>query len=376
MPDVSLHESLDAQIRKIGQATGLDAVGVAGPETFDGTRADLDERKAAGLHGGMQFTYRNPARSTEPSKALADVRSIIVGARSYRRQTPPRPGESRPQARVARYAWHDHYADLRIGLTAIAELLREHGWQAKVLADDNALVDREAARRAGIGWYGKNSNLLLPGLGSWFVLGSVLTDAPLEPAREQPADGCGSCVRCIDGCPTEAIIAPGVLDARRCLAWLVQARGVFPREFRVALDDRLYGCDDCQEVCPPNRLVNRRSEAPPEQGQAWIDVLELLASSDEELLNRHGRWYVPGRDARYLRRNALIVLGNTGDARDPEVNATLSAALGSPDPLLRVHAIWAARRLGLGSLTEVLLSDDDPDVIAELASDPPPVKQP
>jgi len=119
----------------------------------------------------------------------------------------------------------------------------------RVVADDNALVDREAAYRAGLGWYGKNTNLLLPGKGSWYLLGSVVTDAPL-PAGRPMADGCGTCSRCLPACPTGAFIRPGVLDARRCLAWLVQAPGVFPAELRVALADRIYGGDSCQEVCP------------------------------------------------------------------------------------------------------------------------------
>ena len=121
-----------------------------------------------------------------------------------------------------------------------------------MVADDNALVDREAAVRAGLGWYGKNSNVLLPGAGSWFVLGTVITDAPL-PSSSRLSDGCGPCRRCLDGCPTGAIVAPGVVDARRCLAWLVQAPGSIPEDFRPAIGDRMYGCDDCQEVCPPNR---------------------------------------------------------------------------------------------------------------------------
>ena len=163
---------------------------------------------------------------------------------------------------VARYASDDHYGPLRHALGVIAERLQRDGWQARVIADDNALVDREAARRAGLGWYGKNTNLLLPGLGSWFVLGSVVTDAPLPPAVELVADGCGACRRCLPACPTGALVAPGVLDARRCLAWLVQAPGVFPLEYRAALGDRLYGCDDCQEVCPENAAAVRIVLAP------------------------------------------------------------------------------------------------------------------
>jgi epoxyqueuosine reductase len=276
-----------------------------------------------------------------------------------------------PWGRVARYAWEDHYTPLQSALTVVARELEAAGWRCRVVADDNALVDREAAFRAGIGWYGKNANLLLPARGSWFVLGSVVTDAPLATRSRPLADGCGGCTRCIDGCPTGAIVAPGVVDARRCLAWLLQMEGPFPRDHRVALGDRLYGCDDCQEVCPPNNRVDRiepASEAAP-GAQPVVDLLDLLAASDDDLMTRYGRWYVPRREARYLRRNALVVLGNVADPRDPAVVATLCRALVDADPLVRAHAVWAVRRLGRPDLlSEVADVADDPDplVRAEL----------
>jgi epoxyqueuosine reductase len=245
---------------------------------------------------------------------------------------------------VARYAWTDHYAALRDALRAVAVRLHGDGWRAVVLADDNGLVDREAAHRAGLGWYGKNANVLLPGRGSWFVLGSVITDAALEPAPAPAADGCGPCRRCLDGCPTHAIVAPGVVDARRCLAWLVQQPGPFPVEYRAALGDRIYGCDDCQEVCPPNRIARRAAVPADESVEAWVPLVELLAASDDELLARHGRWYIAGRDPRWLRRNALLALGNVGDGADPRVAAVLAAYVAGPDPILREHAAWATRR--------------------------------
>jgi epoxyqueuosine reductase len=337
---VPLVEELEA----IGRAAGLDAVGVTSAEPFEGTRRVLEERKAAGISADMQFTYRNPARSTDPGRALPGARSLVVGARRYRRADPPAPPAA--AGAVARYARADHYAALRGSLDAVADHLRSGGWRARVVCDDNALVDREAAYRAGIGWYGKNTNLLLPGEGSWFVLGSVITDAPLDHAPPPVADGCGSCTRCLDACPTGAIVAPGVVDARRCLAWLVQAPGSFPVEHRAALGDRIYGCDDCQEVCPPNRAADRRSLPDTGEGdEAWVPLVELLESSDEELLARHGRWYIAGRDPRWLRRNALVALGNVGDPADGAVTATLDRYASGPDELLAEHARWARTRL-------------------------------
>lgn len=350
-------------------AAGIDAAGVAAAEPFDGTRRDLVERRDAGLHAGMQFTYRNPERSTDPRRAVPGARSLVVGALSYLREPAARhePAGMVAGGRVARYAREDFYGALRVGLEAGAAVLRRAGHRSMVLADSNALVDREAAKRAGIGWYGRNANLLLPGRGSWFVLGSIVTDAALVP--DSPVEsGCGTCTRCITGCPTGAIVAPGVVDARRCLAWTVQAPGPIPRELRAALGDRIYGCDDCQEVCPPNQTAQRRdAPAAGTASQATVDAVTFLDDDDGVVLQAAGRWYVQGRDARYLRRNALVVLGNAGDPKDPRVRVALTAALVHADPLVRGHAVWAAARLGMVELVEPLRSTEaDPMVLDEL----------
>ncbi len=350
-------------LRQAGMAAGLDAVEVASAEPFLEVRSTLTARKAEGLHGGMAFTYRNPVRSTDPALAVPDARALVVGARNYLTDAPDAsPGG--PAGRVARYAWDDHYAALRAGLAQIAALLAEAGWRARVLVDDNALVDRAAAHRAGIGWWGKNANLLLPGLGSWYVLGSVVTDAPLNASADVADDRCGACTRCLDGCPTGAITAPGVVDARRCLSWLLQADGPFPLEHRVALGDRIYGCDECQEVCPPNR----RAPIAPASGteQPWVPLLALLDDDDAVVLGWAERWYIPKREVRYVRRNALVVLGNVAVGDDPAVDAMLQRYLAHPDPLLRGHAVWAARRLGREDLVGPLAADLDPLVVAEL----------
>jgi len=340
------------EIVDLGRRHGIEHLGVAPASVLERARSALHERKAAGLHAGMEFTYRNPQRSTDPQRAVAGARSIIVGARPYRTvDEPSRPPG--PQARVARYAWVDHYAPLRAGLREIARRLRRSDHRAVAFADDNSIVDREVAHLAGLGWFGKNANILIPGAGSFFVLGCVVTTAELTPGTPV-ADGCGACRRCIDGCPTGAIVAPGVVDANRCLAWLVQQPGTFPVEYREALGDRLYGCDDCQEVCPPTVRQGERHRlrlAADERPQAWVDVVELLEASDELLLERHGRWYLAGRDPTWWRRNALIVLGNIGDVGDPRVRAALDSYRSHPDPLLREHADWAATRLGLAPVS-------------------------
>lgn len=340
-------------LRAVGLAAGLVAVGVTGVEPFLETRALLEERRQQGLNATMQFTYRNPTRSTEPAQLLSGAASLVVGAWPYPGgdttsdsiSPPISTGDGdlpTPIGRVARYATEDHYADLREALARIAAVLEAAGHRTRIVADDNALVDRAAAHRAGLGWFGRNANILVPGHGSWVLLGAVVTDAPL--GQSQPvADGCGSCRRCIDGCPTGAILAPGVVDARRCLAWIVQAAGPIPVEFREALHDRIYGCDDCQEVCPPSRRSPEGEE--PVGAGGRVDLLDLLAASDEELIERHGRWYIAQRDVRHLRRNALVALGNLAAPEDQRARAVLHEFADGHDELLAEHARWAQSRL-------------------------------
>lgn len=355
---------LVASLRAAAAGAGLDAVGFARAEFLSDTHDTLLSRKAAGLHGGMHFTYGRPERSCSPETALAGARSLVVGALSYLAPQPPRPGPT--SARVAMYQWEDHYGDLRSALEEVARVLRGRGFEAVVVADDNAVVDRAVAQRAGLGWFGKNTNLLVGDRGSYFVLGSVVTDAEL-PVDDPVEDGCGLCRRCLPACPTGALVEPGVLDARRCLAWVLQDTGTFPVELREPLGDRIYGCDDCQEACPPNRVEIRRSVAESaSRPGAWVDVVEMLELDDAELLDRYGSWYVPRRRPEYLRRNALVVLGNIGDGHDRRVEHALRSALEHPEPLVVAHAVWAVRRLGREDLLGPVADSTEELVVAEL----------
>lgn len=376
-----------AEIRRAAANAGIEALGVTGTAPFDEARQAITERKAAGLHAGMWFTYGRPERSTTPANILAGARSIVVCACTYE---PPDSavGASSPTAgngcggAVAAYVATDAYGKLRDGLGRVCDVLHSNGFEAEAVFDDNRLVDRAAAVRAGLGWLGRNTMLLSHELGSWTVLGSVITTAELPTAGEAQPDGCGPCRRCQTACPTGALDTAGVLDANRCLAWLVQAPGAFPPEHRVALGDRLYGCDDCQTVCPVNDLAakpahtqwlgNGSSRGGAARSRS-VDIVEMLQMTDHALMASFGHWYIPRRQPEYLRRNALVVLANVADADAPGVVEILRASLASPSPVVAGHAVWAARRLGRDDLVAEAqvhgLGADDPDglIAAELS---------
>jgi epoxyqueuosine reductase len=333
-----------AQIERSLRSTGITHVGVSNAAVLADTRRELLRRRDAGLHDGMGFTYRDPQRSTDPRRAVPGATSVIVAARPYRaEQEPPSPPpEAGPHARVARYAWVDHYAPLRSALRDAARSIRRAGERAVAFADDNSMVDRAIAHRAGLGWFGKNANLLLPGAGSFFVLGCIVTTARYEPASGPIGDGCGTCRRCIDDCPTGAIIGPGVIDAGRCLSWILQKPGSIPVEFRESIGDRIYGCDDCQESCPVSVRLGHRHTAPDgAAGTPFLDAVALLEMSDDEIDRRYGHWYVADRQFRWVRRNALVVIGNTGRADDTRSRAVLERYRRGPDQILAEHAGWA-----------------------------------
>ena len=360
-PDAPRGSEYWAELHAIGQAAGLHSLGVAPADQMLRARQQIHDRIDHDLVNDMKFTFLRPERSTTPSQHLDGAQSIIVGVRSYAISDDPDDGVSSPLARVARYAWLDHYGHLKDSLSVVAERLRQDGHRAVVFADDNAMVDREAAWLAGIGWFGKNANILLPGHGSFFVIGCVITTAVL-PIATPVDDGCGACSRCIPACPTGAIVKEGVIDANKCLAWLLQKPGIFDREYRVALHDRIYGCDDCQTACPQVRRKELSEST--EQLQSVVEVLSWLSMDDETLNASCARWYVHKRDMAWIRRNLLIVLGNMANPDDPDVVDAIRTYLSHSRSELRAHAIWAAARLGLTDL--INHEDSDPMVCDEL----------
>ena len=276
------------------------------------TELAIRDRRARGLFADMGFTMRRPERSCHPELAVRGARTVVTALLPVARRTPPRP--EGPVGRLPRYAWGDPYATLRSSLARVRDALRAGGGRAAVFVDANHHVDREGARRAGLTFYGKNTMAIAPGLGSFIAIGTLITDAALVAAAPAPVrDGCGACTRCVDACPTGALDEPGVLDATRCLSYWTQSRHDAPADVASALEDRVYGCDICQDVCPYTTGPASRATDEALPGEAFVDLAGWLHDPADDLLRRYGRLYIPDRDVRYLRRNALVALGNGPD---------------------------------------------------------------
>ena len=326
-----------AELSRLAVLLGLDAVGAAPAEPYADTERHIRERRARGLFARMRFTMAQPEVSCHPESLLPGARSVVSAALSY---YAPGPDAEPGEGRLPRYTWSDRYAELRAKLERLGERL---GGEYRVLVDENQHVDREGASRAGVGFYGKNTLLITRRHGSWVVLGTVVTTAEIE--RSAPLDlDCGSCTRCIDACPTGALDDPGVLDSTKCLSYWSQAPGAVPAEYREEMGSFVYGCDICQDVCPWNRGTEKRRAGAglPESAEPVVSLVDWLEAADDDLKARYDRLYFPRNDPRYLRRNALIAAGNSGDAALVPAVERWSE---SGDDLLREHAEWALERL-------------------------------
>ena len=326
-----------AELGRLAEELGLDVVGASPASAYEETERHIRERRERGLFADMRFTMARPEESCHPESLLDGARTVVSAALCYWAEAgEPLPGHGR----LPRYTRWDAYAALSEKLDALG---RKLGGAYRVLVDSNQHVDREAALRAGVGFYGKNTMLITRRFGSWVVLGTLVTDVEVEPTPPLGLD-CGSCTLCIEACPTDALDEPGVLDATRCLSYWTQSAKPFPEPFREELGDQVYGCDICQEVCPWNRGIERRraGEKAPAGAEAHVSLVDWLEAPDEELRRRYDRLFVPRNDPRYLRRNALVVLGNTADSEARELAERYAR---SDDPLLREHAEWTLERL-------------------------------
>ncbi len=336
---------IESLIKAQGYGLGFDLVGITSLDRVE-TAPEFEAWLAQGYAGEMDYLprgawKRGDARLPQPGATHAIVVGLNYGGRE-------------PKGPVARYARGDDYHELMV-----ARLNELHRWletqigrriPGKPYVDTGPILERDLARRAGLGWFGKNTNLINPRLGSFFFIGSLLVDLELEVDAPFESDRCGTCTRCLDACPTDAFAAPRVLDATRCISYLtIENKGPIPEEYRASIGELIYGCDICQEVCPWNVSFSRALDEPAFSAREIIAgrsarelATDLLAMSDDSYRDRFRGSPMKRAKRRGLSRNAAVVLGNVGDERDI---AALQSCRENSDPQLREHLEWAIRRI-------------------------------
>ena len=333
------------QLRQRAAELGFCALRITTADPFDRERDALLGRIDAGLLAGMHWIDHDRAQvSTEPTALVPGARSIVSVAMPYGR--PGHRWRGGARGRIARYAWaRDYHGVMKQHLRCLADDLvsAAGGGHVAVVVDTGRVVERAAAVRAGLGWYGKNAMVLSPGLGSWLMLGEMVTTVDLRP--DPPIEkSCGRCTRCLDLCPTGAIVAPGVIDSRRCISYLtIEHRGPIPEPLRPLIGAWIFGCDVCQEVCP----VNEAAETPAAQPLEGVldpepELAPLLSLTAEEWRSRYHHTPVGRAGYAGFLRNVCVALGNVGDA---SAIPALRRVAQHEDALVREHAAWALGRL-------------------------------
>lgn len=364
---------LEDSVKTYGRSLGFDLVGISDAEPFHrDERVSIDRIRKGMMDGLSWYTEERVRKATHPEMLLSDARSIVSLAVSYLTDERRSTGIG-PTGKVARYAWGDDYHDvLKNKLGRFVEGLESIVGvpvKTRIFVDDGPMNDRAAAERAGVGWFGKNTNILTPTHGSWVFLGQVITD--LELVADKPlAKNCGSCIRCIDACPTGAIVAPYVIDNRRCISFFtIELRDSIPRDMRPLVGDWVFGCDICQDVCPVNREVTRSLEPAFQQRHDFSapQLIPLLNLTDDEFRERFRNSPIKRTKRIGLQRNVCVALGNIGD---PVAVPALANSLVGSDPLVRLHAAWALGRIrgkiALKALEEACLQEKNVSVKEEI----------
>jgi len=357
-------------VRAEAAALGFSACGFAAAQPI-ARAAFLDGWLAAGFAGGMHYLERHPERRLTVAGILPTARTVISLAYPYTPPPPPPLDWRRTlRGRIAAYArGADYHQAIDDRLMAFEQALARlfPGQQTRRYIDTGAVLEREWAMRAGLGWFGKNTMLLGTRAGSWFFLAELITEAALTP--DAPTEEhCGRCTRCLDACPTGALAEGLIMDARRCIAYLtIEHRGAIPVALRAQLGPWIFGCDVCQEVCPWNEPPAVTTA--PDAGGLFPFLPDLLRLDDSAFRRRFGGTSLARTRRRGLLRNAAVVLGNSGN---PAAVPALTHALGDREPLIRQHAAWALGALGLPEAREALarraLREKHPVVMAEISS--------
>ncbi len=350
-------EEAALRVKEAAHRVGFDAVGIARADRS----ADADRFRewiARRYHAEMAWMEARPERREDPRVYMSGAVSLVCLAQSYLVEEAPLVAPDRGE--VSRYArGEDYHRVLKDRLREMESELEALGGHARACVDTSAVLEKPWAAQAGVGWVGKNTLLLREGLGSYVFLAELVTDLDLAP--DPPSvDRCGTCDRCIVACPTAAIVAPYVLDSRLCISYLtIEHRGPIPRDLRPAIGNRVFGCDDCQTVCPWNRHAKAATESRyrPREGSVAPSLVELLGLSEEAFRARFRDTAVSRARREGLARNAAIALGNAGDAT--AVPALARAFAEDPSAVVRGAAAWALGRIGGALAHEALAARRD-----------------
>lgn len=349
--ELSMNQSaLEARISAWGKELGFDAVAIAGVDLHEAEQR-LGAWLARGCHGEMDYMASHGTKRSRPSELVPGTRSIITVRMNYLPDSHDGPEvlADRSRAYISRYALgRDYHKVLRKRLQKLAERIKAEvaGMEYRVFTDSAPVMEAELASRSGLGWRGKHSLILSREAGSFFFIGEIFTSLPL--AADPPVtDHCGSCRACIDACPTGAIIADRQVDARRCISYLtIELKGAIPEELRAPIGNRIYGCDDCQLVCPWNRFARRTREPDfaVRHGLDDVSLVELFAWSDEDFAQRMAGSAIHRIGYERWLRNLAVGLGNAPTS--PEIVAALRSRLDHPSAMVREHVRWALARHG------------------------------
>jgi len=357
-----------ATIKEYAYSLGFDTARITSAEALPEAERVIKERIAQGLMDGLPwFTAERAEVSCHPDALLPGAQSIITLAMCYLSEQPGETSDSVPRGRISRYAWGDDYHEvIKARLEQFTAWLREYARkeisndvETRLFVDTGRMVDRAVAQRAGLGWYGKNTNILTKGWGSWVFLAEIVTNLPLQTDTPLKTS-CGNCEICLHACPTQALPAPYVLDNTRCISFLtIELRGSIPLELRPLMGNLIFGCDICQEVCPVNIVAERRlglrntpktvSREPHKAFRPRAPVgsspelIPLLSLTEEQFRERFRHSPIRRTKRRGLLRNVCVALGNIGDQ---QAVPALLGALRDHEPLVRGHAAWALGRIG------------------------------
>ena len=355
-------------LNSFAESLGFDGFGVASPQLGPAGER-FGKWLNAGYDGEMSYIRRGEEKRKNPDLVLEGVKSILCFRTNYYTMEKDMSYiEHRDTADISIYALNKDYHDT---ITPRLRLMEEkiqkefEGCRTRIYVDTGPILEKPLAQQAGLGWIGKHTNLLTEGAGSWYFLSEILMDVPL-PASQPADDHCGTCRSCIDICPTDAIIAPYVLDSKRCISYLtIELKGVIPVEFRKAIGNRIYGCDDCQVVCPWNSYAVKTDEPDFQNKQDTLKLIDLIQISQEVFSRRFKGSPIKRIKRRGLLRNVAVALGNSGNTQAIPI---LFKVLNDEEPLIRAHVVWALGELSGPEVLPVIrekLNDEREEIVLE-----------